>query len=767
MPGTSSLHKPHRAGPQSTLRSSRGASEPYGRTVTGWIVSLKIYTRLPRQFRFQIALLGFAVAIASSTAAATDESPPAPADALETIVVKSEKLSVETLIDRKVYTVTSDVQSSFGSLSDILSIIPSVDVDPTGIVSLRGDTKVLILIDGKPSSQFAGASAGDNLQSIPAKDIERIEVLTTPPAQFKADGVAGVINIITRKEHPAGASGSLQASGGSGGRYVLGADGSYGSGPLAASLSAGYRQDYRERRVQSSVIAPDPASGLPIESGNSINERIRREVPTVKLSAEYAINERQSISGSASWSDRGGLRTYTQLTDSMAPGGAITNSARRLSSGHDPEIDYDERLAFAQKLGSPGETLNFSLHRSSSQQYEHYDYTNDTFIPPSATFYNNLSFHEDHGTTEFGADYALPVSKTRSLKLGYAFEQDDYRFGNVGNNVDPASGVQVIDPNLTNQFKYRQVIHALYASYQASIGSWTWLGGLRAEQALTDAQQLTNAVSTSGSYFQVYPSLHVDHGLSEHSTLSFGASRRVSRPDPSYFNPYVDYEYTPNLNAGNPHLKPQYSQSYEVGYGYEGGKRSYGLTGYYRLNRDTVTDVTDYLADGISLTTKTNLPRDKSAGMEFSANGRILQKLTYGISGNFFYSQIDATALGIPGLQSTTGLNAKAKLDYRPTDDNSAQITVTRTDKRLTPQGFVGAINIVNLGYKYQLKSDLTAVATVTDLFNGQRLHRFSSSPAFTQDYQRTVLGRILYVGVVYSFGSADKLKQPAFEYDP
>jgi outer membrane receptor protein involved in Fe transport len=722
-------------------------------------------TCLPRRVRFWIALFGFAVAIASSAAEAKDESPPSPADAIETIVVKSEKLSVETLIDRKVYSVTSDVESTFGSLSDILSIIPSVDVDPTGIVSLRGDTKVLILIDGKPSSQFAGASAGDNLQSIPAKDIERIEVLTTPPAEFKADGVAGVINVITRKRREAGTSGSLQASGGSGGRYVLGADGSYSSGPLAASLSAGYRQDYRERRVQSSVIAPDPTSGLLNESRNSINERIRREVPTAKLSAEYEFNDRQSVSGSASWADRGGLRTYTQLTDSSTPDGAITNSARRLSSGHDPETDYDERLAFAQKFGRPGETLNFSLHRSTSQQYEHYDYTNDSFIPPSATFYNNLSFHEDHGTTEFGADYALPVSKTRSLKLGYAFEQDDYRFGNVGNNVDPVSGVQVIDPTLTNQFKFRQVIHALYTSYQASIGSWTWLGGLRAEEAHTDAQQLTNGVSTTSSYFQVYPSLHVDHGLSDHSTLSFGASRRVSRPDPSYLNPYIDYEYTPNLNAGNPNLRPQYSQSYEVGYGYEGGKRSYGLTGYYRLNRDTVTDVTEYLADGISLTTKTNLPRDKSAGMEFSANGRILQKLTYGISGNFFYSQIDATALGIPGLQSTTGLNAKAKLDYRPTDANSAQITVTRTDKRLTPQGYVSAIDIVNLGYKYQLKSDLTAVATVTDLFNGQRLHRFSTSPAFTQDYQRIVLGRILYVGVVYSFGSTDK--QPGFEYDP
>jgi outer membrane receptor protein involved in Fe transport len=722
--------------------------------------------RLPRQTSLGIVLYGFVITDVGSVAQAADEQLPAPVESLGTIVVKSEKLTVENLIDRKVYTVTSDAQSSFGTLSDILSIIPSVDVDPTGIVSLRGDTKVLILIDGKPSSQFAGASAGDNLQSIPATDIERIEVLTTPPAQFKADGVAGVINIITRKGRKAGTSGSLQASGGSGRRYVLGAGGSHRSGPLAVSATAGFRQDYRQRRVESSVIAPDPTSGQLIDSSNSISERIRREVPTVKLSAEYALNDRQSVSGSASWADRGGLRTYTQFTESSAPAGVITSSARRLSSGHDAESDYDEKLAFAQKLGKSGETLDFSLHRSTSNEHERYDYTNDSFVPPSAIIDNNLSFHEYHGTTEFGADYALPLSETRSLKLGYALEQDDFRFSNVGNTVDPVSGVQMIDPSLTNEFKFRQVIHAGYASYQAGIGAWTGLGGLRAEEVHTDARQLTNALSTTGSYFQIYPSLHVDRKLSDLSTLSFGASRRVSRPDPSNLNPYVDHEYTPNLAAGNPHLKPQYSQSYELGYGYEGRGRSYGVTGYYRLNRDTVTDVTQYLANGLSLTTKTNLPKDKSAGMEFSANGRIVQKLTYSISGNFFYSQIDATALGIPGLQSTTGLNAKAKLDYRPTDANSAQMTVTRTDKRLTPQGYVSAINIVNLGYKYQIGSDLTAVATVTDLFNGQRFHRFSTSPAFTQDYGRTVMGRIFYLGLVYSFGSTNKDKQPNFEYD-
>jgi outer membrane receptor protein involved in Fe transport len=723
-------------------------------------------TRPAYQFHCCVGLCALVIAVGCSVAKAADDSSPAPVVSVEAIVVTARKLSVETLIDRKVYSVTSDAQSTFGTLSDILSVIPSVDVDPDGIVSLRGDSNVLVLIDGKPSTQFSGSSAGDNLQSIPAKDIERIEVLTTPPAQFKADGAAGVINIITRKKRPEGASGSVQGSLGSGGRSVVGADGSFNSGPLTASATAGYRHDYRLRLIQSDVTAPDPTTSLPMDNKSSISERIRRAVPTVGLSAEYALNDRQSINGSVNWAERGGLRTYTQLNDGSTPSGVVTSSSRRLSAGHDPETDNDQKLGFTQKFGRPGETLDFSLHRSTSRQHEHYDYTNDSLVPPSATFYDNLTFHEDHGTTEFGADYVLPVSKTRSLKLGYAFEQDDYKFGNAGNNVDPVTGAQVIDPSLTNDFKFKQQINAAYTSYQTSIGAWTWLGGLRAELTRTDAQQLTDNISNTGSYFRIYPSLHVDRSLSDESTLSFGASRRVTRPSPDNLNPYVDHEYTPNLRAGNSTLRPQYTQSYEAGYGFEGRGLSYGLTGYYRLNRNSVTDLTEYLGNGLSLTTKTNLPKNDSAGLEFTSNGQIAPKLNLGVSGNLFYSQIDATALGVSGLQSTTGLNAKLKLDFRPTAADSAQVSVTRTDKRLTPQGYVSAINIVNLGYKHQLKSDLTAVATVSDVLNGQRFQRYAASPTFTEEYRRTVRGRVLYVGFVYSFGTVKKDKQQNFEYD-
>jgi outer membrane receptor protein involved in Fe transport len=685
----------------------------------------------------------------------------------ETIVVQGQKLSVETRIDRKIYTVPEDAQSTLGTLSDILNVIPSVDVDPDGVLALRGDTNVLVLIDGKPATQLQGSKAGDNLQSISAANIERIEILTTPPAQYKAEGAAGVINIITRKRGAKeSASASLTGSVGSGGRWLVGGNTSYGSKHFTASLNAGFREDYRQRTLQSMVTGLDPSSGQVLESEDHADQLIRRNIPSVGLSGEYDPNDRQSVAISASWLSRGGLRTYTQHDFSALESGTITSSTRRVTSGHDPEDDYDMSVQFTQKLSTPGETLAVSAHRSVSHQHEHYDYINDSFVPPAPTFYNNLDFTEDHGITEADVDYGLPLSKTQSLKLGYAFEQDDYGFNRVGAAIDPVSGMQTINPLLTNDFRFQQRINALYLSDQGGIGAWSWLAGLRTEWTTTDALQVTDNISTPSQYMDVFPSLHVDRSLSKHSTLSFGASRRITRPDPSSLNPYVDYEYPPNLNAGDPNLRPQLTQSFELGYGYEGSGASFGFTGYYRRNTDSVTSVTEYLGNGLTLTTTANLPRSDSAGLEFSATGYLLPKLAYSVSGNAFYTQFDATALGTPGLKSTTGINAKVKLDYRPTTADSAQIIFTRTDKRLTPQGSVSAINIVNLGYKRTLTRALSAVVTVSDLFDGQRYERFASTPTLTEVYERTIAGRIVWFGLTYTVGVTKKEKEPNFEYD-
>jgi outer membrane receptor protein involved in Fe transport len=698
--------------------------------------------------------------------AVAQNSPSAARGPVETIVIQGQKLNVETTIDRKIYSVPEDAQSTLGTLSDILNVIPSVDVDPDGVLSLRGDTNVLILIDGKLATQLQGSKAGDNLQSISASDIERIEVLTTPPGEFKAEGAAGVINIITRHRRvKESSSAAIAGSLGSGGRSLIGGNASYGGKQITASLNAGYREDYRDRTVQSLVIGPDPTTGQVLESRDYSRQIIRRNVPSAGFSGTYEPNDHQALELSGNWLSRGGLRTYTQYDISTLESGAVAGSTRRLTSGHDPEDDYDTTLRFTQKFSKPEETLDCSVHRSMSHQYEHYDYINDSFVPPAPTSYSNLSFTEDQHITEADVDFVLPL-KTQLLKTGYAYEQDDYGFDNIGANVDPLTGIETIDPALTNKFNFHQRIHAIYLTDKLSAGAWTWLAGIRTEWTTTDALQITDGTSTASRYANVFPSLHADRSLSDRSTLSIGASRRIVRPDASSLNPYVDHEYAPNLAAGNPNLRPQFTRSFDLGYEYQASGSVYGVTGYYRRNTDSVTNVTEYLGNGYTLTTKANLPRNDSAGLEFSATGNLLPKLAYSVSGNAFYTQIDASALGTPGLRSTTGIDAKAKLDFRPTNADSAQIIFTRTDKRLTPQGTVSAINIVNLGFKHTFSRALSAVATVSDLFDGQHYQRNTSTPTLTQVYERSVAGKIVWFGFTYTLGAQKKDKKPSFEYE-
>jgi outer membrane receptor protein involved in Fe transport len=286
------------------------------------------------------------------------------------------------------------------------------------------------------------------------------------------------------------------------------------------------------------------------------------------------------------------------------------------------------------------------------------------------------------------------------------------------------------------------------------------------EWTRSDAHLLTSGLTTGQSYAGAYPSLHVDRALSDTQTISFGASRRISRPDPSALNPYVDRQDTQNLRAGNPNLLPQDTQSYEAGYSVETREQSYALTAYFRRNHNSVTDLTKVVSADVVEATKVNLPKNDSGGLEFTSNGRLNAQIHYGLSGNLFYSQIDATALGAPGLQSTVGLNAKVNLDYRPTAADTGQIALTRSDKRLTPQGHVDAINLVNLGYKRQLRSDLAAVATISDVFNGQTLIRRVNTPGLIDTYERHVGGRICYLGLVYTFGSKSGGDAESFDFD-
>ncbi len=701
-----------------------------------------------------------AIAAAANRPAGATGPNPQGADvlgSLDEVVVTAHKLVRPAFEERRVFDVAGDLQSITGNAADLLNEVPSVEVDADGSVSLRGETNVTILIDGKPSALLSGTAAGDGLQQLPADEIEKIEVITNPPAQFKANGGAGIINIIMKKSRQPGTSGTAQASLGNADRHLVSTSAAYNDGPVTASGGLGLRQDDRRRVVTDGRSTLDPATNALTFSQENVDEHLRRLMPSVKGEVGYRFNDRRSLDFSFSLRDRQGRRNLSQFDQSQLQSGAPATAMNRYGVGNETRLDGEQKLQFVQDLSHPGETLNVALRNSTLHKQIGYDYTNLYSLPAASPSADTLTLRHDLATTEFSADYDLPLEKNVDVKLGYDFQQDNSAFDDSGGNLDQTTGQLIPNPNVTNRFTYRQGVQAAYGSYEATHGLWNFLGGLRFEQTTT---------TLAHRYAGIYPSLHLERELSQSSSLSLNADRRVTRPDPQALNPFVDRTDVQNLRAGNPNLLPEDTQSVELGYDRQSKRLNFSVTGYVHHNRNSLTDFAQPVSSTVVLLTKANLPTDRSEGIEFIGSAHVARRWSYGLSANLFHRQIDAPALGLAGLKSTTGVNIKSNLDYRPSAADTAQISLSRSDKRLTPQGYIDPVTIVNLGYRRTIGAHWVAVLTVADLFNGQILRRYLTTPTLTDTYRRAQIGRIAYLGVVYSFGAPKKDPSDDFDYD-
>ena len=716
---------------------------------------------------YALAAVAVAAFTTTHTGATRAQTAPSGSSATPSVVVTAVRPRVSKLPDRTVYSLGQDVQATTGSAADVLNQLPSVEVNIDGNLALRGDSRVTILVDGKPSAQLSGSAAGLGLQQFPASEIDRIEVIPNPSAEFKATGSGGVINIITKQRRQVGLSGSGQLSVGSEGRLLGNGSIGYGSGPLNLTAGVVLRRDVKRRRVSTTRTSTAPATEQSTLGTESLSETLRRTTPLFKAGAEFKIDAKTSVGASASHQELHGHRYFDQhdesLNASRTPASIVS---LRQSDGHEWNKATEEELHFTHKLGRDGEVLSASLQRSVERERERYAYRNTFLVPAAAPTRDALGLSHDLVTTEARVDYTLPLARDRTWKFGYDFENNQNNFDNRGNTFDPVSGTAVDNPNITDHFRYRQAINALYGSFQTTAGRWTVKTGVRYERAEIAFRSGLSSPERQRSNQGFYPSLHVERTLDDKQRLTFAAARRVNRPDPEALDPFTDYQDIHNLRAGNADLKPEDIYSVEAGYAFETKELNFGATGYFRASRNSFTDVTVLLAPDVVLTTKANLSRSRSGGVELNASGQLGAKLSYNLGANLFYNQIDASGLGGSGLRSATGVNGKVNLDYRPSKADTLQLAFSRSDRRLTPQGYVDAINLINLGYRRQLSTGLSFVATVSDALNGQSFVRRTATPVLQQIYQRRQVGRIVYLGFTYSFGGGVKGKGANFEYD-
>ena len=322
----------------------------------------------------------------------------------------------------------------------------------------------------------------------------------------------------------------------------------------------------------------------------------------------------------------------------------------------------------------------------------------------------------------------------------------------------------VVEPALTNRFLYDQDVYAGYVTYERPFGDFTVLGGLRAEQVEIRTNQVTSVQKDDNSYFRLYPSLHLGYTVSQTQTLTANYSKRVQRPQPQDLNPYPIYIDPKTFAAGNPDLKPQVTDSYELGWQHRKGPQSYLATAYYRESRDGVTNVTRDLGDGTFLNTRENLAKSRNGGLELVANGKLTPKLSYNVSGNAYWNEIQSSIPGVVGTRDMTTLSGRASLSWQAAPKDFFQLNGFTSGKRLTPQGYREPVSLLNLGYRRKVNDKLNFVVTANDVLDSFKDAGVIDTPTLKQRVERTANVRAVFVGFTFSFGGG-KARPEQFDF--
>jgi len=696
--------------------------------------------------------------------AAQDAPPPGEEDdteaEVEEVVVQGRASDVRTSIDSVSYSLADDLQAATGSLAEALRNVPSVEVDPDGNVSLRGDANVTILVDGRPSTQFNGPSRGQMVLQIPASQYARIEVMTNPSAAYSPEGGGGVINLISKPNavRPGQTTtGSIRANVGDNGRYNIGGNIAHVAGKTTLTADVGLRHDGFLQEVERLRTQFDAGSGQFLESRQTQHIDGESDAVFLRMAAEHNLDDSTQIVAEVRHSDVENLADGIDLFEADNATGGIAAAYRRDTSGGFTGQFSGATARVLRRFGDQGHEWTNEVRFDRNRFTFGLDTVVDQQIPATPIFYEDLENKNRQNQLGVTSAYVRPMSDGGRLRLGYELQafnlelDNSFARGPTPDNLTP-------DPIVSNEFHVDQAVHAVYGTWEKPFSEkLSAQFGLRLEQANIDLDQVTTNIQASNDYFRAYPTLHLSYTIGEGESLRGSYSRRIQRPAPQMLNPFLTYQDNFNYQSGNPDLLPQETDSFEVMWQKRIQQTFYQATLYYRDTQDAFTQVTSVRPDGVFVTRPENLGSSRATGIELVANGALHPTLRYNASVNAFRQEIDAS--GIPGGVDREGesVSGRLTLNWQPTQNDFLQVSGIWQGEQLLAQGTREMATLVNLGYRRKLNKDWSFQATVRDVLDEFGATTDIAGPGFTDRTSVTFGGRAAYIGLTWNFGGGQR----------
>ena len=694
------------------------------------------------------------------------------AQQLKEVTVTGQKAIMKLEVDRKSFDVTQDISNAGGSASDVLENIPSGEVDNDGNVSLRGNSSVEVWINGKASGLTADNRA-EILQQLPAESIERIEVIDNPSAKFSAEGSAGIINIVLKKDRRSGYYGSLQAGANTRGGANTSFNINYNSSKLDAYASVGFRHRHREGGSESrqEYTLTRQYQNYDSESDGMGNNLFMR----AGLTFHATQNDDISLGGmmmrgrSKDWNNT--LYHYGY----MDTGQDWRNMFRRTFSSGDMKMNNVE-FDYRHNFGSDKHFLDLVVEfdtwggdRSNIYQDSIIDFN------PRQVSYDYLSRPMDMNNRywEVKLDYENPISESLLLQAGYnaRLSHENSPQESFADSTSWSGKNMVEDKAYFNRFIYDMDIHALYATLNFKLGKLGIMAGLRGEYWKVETESYSWEQEHDASkrvapfkkdYFQLFPSLFLSYQLTDNDQLQVNYTRRLRRPWGGQLNSFRNTSDATVVSFGNPLLTPEYSNLFSLNYLRTWTSHSLLVSAYYRPTTDVMQRITwQSSTDNKMYSTSENLAKSQSSGLEITAKNKLFRILDLSTSANFFYYKLDGFSYVIDG-QTVSGAenhnftwNARMQASLRLPYDISMQTTFNYRSRQVISQGYRKANYGVDFGIRKNFfNKKLTLSVNCRDLLDSRKWRNYTSSDTFKRHQKNWRNSRTFNFTLTWNFGN-------------
>jgi len=688
---------------------------------------------------------------------------------LNEVVVTAQQDAVTGTMDKKTYSVEDNVSQSGGSVLQSMQNLPGVTIQE-GQVQLRGSDQVMVLIDGKQTA-VTGFGNQNGLDNIPASAIQKIEIINNPSAKYDANGNAGIINIVMKKEVQQGFNGKVGLTTGLGALWIRKENlptirPQYRNTPKINPLIA---LNYRKKKINFFVQADNLYTETlnknefvtrTYNDGTVINQQMKRNRNTnffsSKAGVDWFINDYNSLTVSGLFSQES-IKDYGDqpfFNDGL-------NERLRLWQFLEDEVltAAMASLSYQHKFQQPGHKLNIGFNYTFDREDEKYFFTN---IRPSFTSKESFFLIADQTVTDFTVDYTKP------LKHGFLETGIKFRRRTIPTNMqfNPSDSNSVLDTGTDGLATYKESIPAVYGNYIYEVKKLEAEIGLRVEyvdlQYNVDPNH--NTYKSDGyNYFQPFPNARLTYKVNDRNKLSAFYNRRVDRPDEVDIRIFPKYDDAEIIKVGNPSLRPQFTNSFELGYKNDWNKGYFYGAAYHRISDGTITRVaTTVDTTNLIYNISQNAGKSNNTGVEVVISQELSDKININLNLNGYYNQIDAfTVINQYPVENTFTAeqqeiysgNIKLNTNFIFGKNIEAQLTAIYLSPDIIPQGTIDSRFSLDLGIKRGVqKGKGELFLNATDLLNTMVIQKKINGNNFSytsKDYYET---QVIRIGYNYKF---------------